>query len=246
MRSSIAYVGLVFLLAACSSTLTDPQLIIDKAIQASGGDRYLNATIDLDFRDRHYQAKRSGGNFSYQRSWTDSTGTIVDQVSNEGFSRSINGATTSVPDSMISRYYASTNSVLYFALLPYGLNDPAVRKEFIGETELEGAPYYIVKITFDKQGGGEDFEDTFYYWINKKTFLIGYLAYIFNEKSGTDMRFRKAINTRTVGGVVFHDYINYKPSAPSSAIGKAEEMYKAGQLVELSRIELANIHVAGE
>jgi hypothetical protein len=243
MRIRIVYTSLVLFLGACSAAIPDPQIIIDKAIQASGGDRYLNTTIDLDFRDKHYRARRKGGNFSYQRSWTDSTSTIVDEVNNEGFSRSVNGTITSIPDSMVSRYRASTNSVLYFALLPYGLNDPAVKKELMGETKLEGTSYYIVKITFDQQDGGEDFEDTFYYWINKKTFLIGYLAYTFSENSGSDTRFRKAINTRSIEGIVFHDYINYKPITPSSAIEKAEEMYGSGQLVELSRIELTNIAV---
>ena len=60
---------LAFTLAfySCTSFLTDPQKIVDKSIEAAGGDRYLNSTIEFDFRDRHYVAKRKGGSFSYER-----------------------------------------------------------------------------------------------------------------------------------------------------------------------------------
>lgn len=221
------------------------QQIIDHAIIASGGDLYLNSTIEFDFRGKHYRAKRNGGKFSYERIFKndrDSTHLIHDFVSNEGFRRMINGSWVEVPDTMKVKYTASVNSVLYFALLPYGLNDPAVNKKLLGETEVEGNRYFKIEITFQQGGGGEDFEDTFLYWIDKSDYSIDYLAYSFQENGAPDCRFRKAINSRMVEGIRFSDFINYSPPKDSPLI-EMETLYKKGLLKELSRIENTNIVV---
>lgn len=236
---------LVFTLVfySCTSFLTDPQKIIDKSIEAAGGDRYLNSTIEFDFRDRHYVAKRKGGSFSYERIFKDSIGTIRDIVSNKGHVREINGMMEVLPDSMSVKYTASTNSVIYFALLPYGLNDPSVRKKYLGDTMIENQIFYKVEITFAQEGGGEDFQDVFHYWINREDFAIGYMAYLFSENDETSLRFRKAINARKVNGIQFYDYINYKPKSNSVKMGELELLFTKGELEELSKIELLDIVV---
>jgi len=241
MKNPFIISVLAVLMIACNTSLTDPQKIIDKAIAASGGEKYLNSTVEFDFRERHYIAKRNGGVFSYERITKDSVNTIHDYLSNEGFRREINGAQVDVADSMKTRYSASVNSVLYFALLPYGLNDASVQKKFLGETQLEGKNQFVVEITFT-QNGGEDHEDVFIYWINKKEFTIDYMAYSFAENDGEGYRFRKAYNPRTVNGLLFFDYINYKPGGESK-LPDLEELFRKGELEELSKIELQNIQV---
>lgn len=233
----------VSLLVSCSNE--NPQQVIDKAIAASGGDLYLHATIEFDFRSRHYIAWRDEGKFRYERVFEndkDTTQTIRDVVTNDGFTRSINDELLQLPDSMKAKYTSSTNSVLYFALLPYGLNDASVIKKLLGKSELDGKSYYKVEITFRQEGGGEDFEDTFHYWIDAKDFTIGYLAYSFKENGVADCRFRKAINPRVVNGIRFSDYINYAPPKNTPLI-ELEDLYKQGQLKELSKIENTNITV---
>jgi len=242
MRNLFIVSVMAVLMTACNSNLTDPQKIIDKAIAASGGDKYLNATIEFDFRGRHYIAKRKGGIFSYQRITKDSTKTTHDFLSNDGFRRDINGNPVEVADSLKTRYSASVNSVVYFALLPYGLNDSSVRKRFLGETQIDHKEQYVVEITFDQEGGGEDHEDVFMYWINKKDFTIDYMAYSFAENDGEGYRFRKAYNPRKINGILFFDYINYKPK-DEIKITDLEELFKQEKLEELSKIELLNIAV---
>ncbi len=236
---SVSIVSL--LLISCGGNLSDPQKIIDKAIEASGGEKYLNSTIEFDFRDRHYRAIRQGGIYSYERITKDSTTTTHDFLNNDGFRREINGAQVEVADSMKTRYSASVNSVLYFALMPYGLNDAAVQKKFLGETSLENKEQYVIEVTFT-QDGGEDHEDVFIYWINKKEFTIDYMAYSFAENDGEGYRFRKAYNPRTVNGILFFDYINYKPKGEAK-LTDLEELFGKGELEELSKIELLNIQV---
>jgi len=230
------------LVASCNSDSTNPQKIIDKAIAASGGDKYLNSKIEFDFRNRHYVTARNGGLFAYERITKDSTQTTHDFLSNDGFRREVNGVLLDVLDSMKTKYTASINSVIYFALLPYGLNDASVKKKFLGETTIKNKEQYIIEITFGEEGGGEDFEDVFVYWISKKDFTIDYLAYSFDEGKGIEYRFRKAYNPRRVNEILFLDYINYAPAAATQMM-QLEELYKKGELKELSRIELVNIAV---
>ncbi|MGE0588733.1 MAG: DUF6503 family protein [Cyclobacteriaceae bacterium] len=231
------------LLISCDKKLSDPQKIIDKTIEVSGGAKYQKSVVEFDFRDRHYIARRDGGTFSYERVFEDTTGTVHDYVTNDGFRREINGEEVVVPDSMSTKYTSSTNSVNYFALLPYGLNDAAVNKAFLGETEIEGKKYYKIKVTFSANGGGEDFEDEFLYWINQETFEMDYLAYSFEESDEVSFRFRVGYNPRVVNGIRVQDYINYKPENNSLKLEQAEELFKDGKLIELSRIETENVVV---
>src|SRR5690606_31342387 len=121
-----------------------------------------------------------------------------------GFVRFINEVRIALPDSTASKYANSINSVHYFVQLPYGLNDPAVKKKMMGEAEIDDEKYYEIQITFDEEGGGKDYEDIYMYWINKRNFTIDYLAYkFFTDKGG--IRFRKAYNPRTVNGLRFVD-----------------------------------------
>ncbi len=227
----------------CDTSLTDPQQIIDKAIVASGGEKYLNSTIEFDFRERHYIAIREGGKFSYERIFKDSAKTIHDFVSNDGFKREIDGVVAEVVDSMKVKYTSSTNSVIYFALLPYGLNDAAVQKKFLGETILDGKGYYKIEISFRQDGGGEDFQDLFNYWVSKDDFSIDFLSYSFSENDEISSRLRKAYNVRRVENILFLDYINYKPKDNKVRFDQLEESYEKGELEELSKIELQNISV---
>jgi len=70
--------------------------------------------------------------------------------------------------------------------------------------------YYKLKVTFDQDGGGDDFDDTYVYFFNKATFKPDYLAYDFHVNGG-GMRFREAYNERYVNGIRFVDYNNMKP-----------------------------------
>jgi hypothetical protein len=243
MKSVFSLLTALLLLFSCKSN--DPQQIIDKAIEAAGGEKYLHSTVEFDFRKRHYVSIRDDGKFSYERIFKndkDSTQVIHDFVTNEGFKRETNGAVADLPDSMKIKYTSSVNSVLYFALLPYGLNDQSVKKKFIGVSEMDGKKYYKIEITFGQKGGGEDFQDTFNYWINTSDYTIGFIAYSYAEDDGIGYRLRKAYNPRRVNGILFSDYINYMPNG-NFKLEDLEELYKKNELKELSKIENTNIQV---
>lgn len=245
MRKFDALVLYTFALLLQSCSENNPQSIIDKAIAASGSDKYLHSTTEFDFRGRHYVGNREDGKFSYERIFKnekDSTQTIHDIVSNDGFKRFVNDSLTTVLDSMAVKYTSSVNSVLYFALLPYGLNDASVKKKFLGETNLENKSYYKIEITFNQEGGGEDHDDRFIYYINTTDYTIGFLSYSYAEDDGIGYRLRKAYNSRKVNGILFSDYINYAPNGKIQ-LEELEDLYKKNELKELSKIENTNIQV---
>lgn len=229
-----------FCLTGC---FTDPSTkIINDAIEAHGGKRFENALTEFDFRGRHYTSHRKGGMFTYTREFSDSSGQIKDVLSNDGFRREINGGLAKISGERAAAYSNSVNSVLYFALLPYGLNDPAVIKTYLGETELRGKKYHLIRVTFKQDGGGKDHEDVFLYWINQQTNIVDYLAYSYLTDGG-GLRFREAINQRTINGILFHDYNNYKPGSDTVTLDEMGTLFEQNQLDLLSVINHENIKV---
>lgn len=229
------------LLYACTSR-TDPQRIIDRAIEVAGGEKFDKGTIEFDFRNRHYISHRDHGTYSLERVFKDSANIVHDYLTNDGFHREINDQPASVPDTMAVKYARSVNSTLYFALLPYGLNDPSVRKKYLGTASIDDEQYFVIQVSFGQEGGGEDFNDVFIYWIHEARYTLDYMAYLYYTDGG-GLRFRKATNPRKVGGILFQDYINYMPKDDSVTIDQMESLFKRRELEELSRIELTNITV---
>ncbi|MFT4831947.1 MAG: hypothetical protein ACI815_001598 [Psychroserpens sp.] len=218
------------------------QQIVDRAIETSGGDLFASSNLSFDFRDIHYVSEGVGNNGVMKRIFYLDGKKVEDVKSNAKFERFIDGTLEVLPDSTANKYDNSVNSVHYFVKLPYGLNDPAVNKTLMGEVTLKKTEYYKIKVTFDQTGGGDDFEDTYLYWINKETFKPDYLAYDFYVNDG-GVRFRVAYNERYIKGIRFVDYENYKPMDDVTTIDNIDAKYESGDLELLSKIELENISV---
>ncbi|GGW81566.1 DUF6503 family protein [Salegentibacter mishustinae] len=243
MKKYVLGLLIIALTYACNTKQETAQQIIDKAIAKAGGERYKNAEISFDFRKGIYKSERRGGDFKLERIMTDSTGTQYrDVVDNNGFTRFSKDTVVKLSDSMETVYANSVNSVHYFVQLPFGLNDDAVNKKLIGKDTINNKEYYEIKITFDVEGGGEDHEDVYMYWVNTQNYHVDYLAYSFEVNEG-GLRFRKAYNPRTIEGIRFVDYENYKTDDLSTPLSELDDLYEARQLELLSKIENKNIEV---
>lgn len=244
------YINLIvtFILLACSndsqtiSTDSKAQSIVDKAIKAHGGKLYERLELSFEFRDKKYQAKIDGNQFVYERLVKDSTGNIRDIYTYKNIKRLVNDTPYPLSEKEIKNFSQSINSVLYFALLPYKLNDPAVIKQYMGEVEIKGSRYHKVYVTFKKEGGGTDHQDEFIYWFNTKNYKMDYLAYNFHVNGG-GTRFRVAYNTRIINGITFQDYLNYAGDKEPKPIHDMDQRFLKGDLKLLSKIELKNISV---
>lgn len=234
----------LFIFACKQEEKPDAQKVVDAAIAAHGGANLDQSVVSFRLRDKHYRALRDNGAFIYSRTFTDdSTGQrVYDVLSNSEFKRTMNDVEVELPQERKDAFTSSVNSVIYFAMLPYFLNDAAVQKEYIGEASIKGEPYHKIKITFAQEGGGEDHEDEYIYWIHQKRNTMDYLAYSYKEEDGIGTRFREAVNPREIGGIRFQDYINYT-SNEDLPIEQYDKAFEAGKLEKVSDINLEEIKV---
>lgn len=218
------------------------QEIIDKSIEVCGGQLFNISQVSFDFRDRHYISEMNGNKKTLTRILKNDTIHLKDVRTSKGLQRFKNDTLVTLSDSLANVYANSVNSVHYFSKLPFGLNDPAVHKEHIGEIKINDQQYYKIKITFNQMGGGDDFDDTYIYWINQKTFKPDFLGYSFHVDGG-GTRFRVAYNERIINGIRFVDYENLKPKNKLASIFEADSLYLIEEMKLLSKIELKNVSV---
>jgi uncharacterized protein DUF6503 len=243
MKKKIFTLLVIFAVLSCKKDAQPiAQDIVDAAIEAVGGHIIAASTISFDFRDLHYKAIRNNGEFQLEREFTVSINVIKDVYTNNNFTRFINNEAVILNDTMAVKYTNSVNSVHYFMVLPYGLNDPAVTKTYLDKVSIKGTEYHKIKVTFKQEGGGEDFEDVFVYWINTENNKTEYIAYSYLTDGG-GMRFREAYNERYINGIRFVDYNNYKPINKKADLFKLDSLFENNELKLLSKIETKNIVV---
>jgi hypothetical protein len=244
MKRIATSVFILILLISCQleKTPQTAQEIVDKAIEVSQTDKLSNATLAFNFRGRRYVAQRNSGTFELQRITTNGSEVLTDVLSNNGFERLLNNEPFQVPDSMAIKYSESVNSVHYFSILPYGLNDGAVYKKLLPEVSIKNKKYYKIEVTFDQEGGGVDYEDVFVYWINKQSFTIDYLAYLYHVNGG-GKRFREVSNEHLIDHIRLVDYNNYKPNNKTIDVRDMDIAFENGELSKVSEINLENITI---
>lgn len=248
----IALIGL----GACSSpseesgaetTMSRADSIVQAAIAAHGGDVLERAVVTFDFRGIDFHVERNGGQYRYERTYTDSLGHSVREVlTNDSLYRVVGDERVALTADERDAVRVDINSVPYFALLPYNLQDPAVQSAYSGVDTLDGTPYHRIRVTFQQEGGGQDWQDVFMYWFAQDDLSMDYLAYAYgfgpDEEYGT--RFREAYDVRTIEGVRFADYRNYSTPGDSLRDLTRYPDYFAGDSLELiSRVETDSVQV---
>ena len=212
------------------------QKIIQECVAVHGGKSYQNFDVSFDFRKYKFKIKNNGSFFRFERSTQDSTNReIIDVLSNDGFVRTINGEKQTLVAKEEDRTRESVNSVAYFMMLPYKLTDAAVNSAYLGTITIDNQVYDKIKVWFDAQGGGKDFQDVFCYWINQKTHTLDYLAY-----GNGGPRFRKATKRETVSGIIFQDYENYEILDKTAPTFEYDKAFLEGKSKLLSKIEQTN------
>jgi len=222
-----------------ANTLSQADKILNKAIKAHGGKDYDNAHYKFSFRGKDYTFLNNNDQYTYTLSFEKDGKATYDEMTNDNFTRTINGNPVRLSQKQKNGYSESLNSVIYFATLPHKLQDKAVNKSYVGETRIKDINYHVLEISFDEEGGGKDFDDIYHYWINTDTNQIDYLAYNYSVNKG-GVRFRSTYNKRKVGNIIFQDYINYKAEV-GTPLADLPKMWEAGELKELSRIETENV-----
>lgn len=217
--------------------------IVSKAIEAMGGHQLDHAKVTFDFRDQSLSYYNKNGQFRYTRTFPDTAGHIIkDTLTNDDFIRYKDGQKLDLTSEEKEALKGGVNSIIYFAFLPYRLQDAAVIKEYIDQVNIKGKPYEKIKVSFEQEGGGTDHEDVYYYYFDPEDYSLDYLAYDFHVNDG-GIRFRSSYNERTVDGLTVRDYINYMANPDSVDYSRIEQYYDDDELKELSRVELKNVKV---
>ncbi|WP_158837727.1 DUF6503 family protein [Polaribacter sp. L3A8] len=236
------YLPILFLafLISCkpSENKLTAQQIIDKTILYAGADKVANSEIKFKFRDKEYVAYRENGNYKLIREFD----SVIDGLTNDGFKRFINLEEQKLSKVDSSKYANAVNSVHYFSVLPFGLNDKAVNKKLLPSVTIKGKEYYKIEVTFSENGGGEDFEDVFIYWIGKEDFLVDYLGYSYHTNEG-GKRFRVLKEQCVKNGIRFVDFHNYKPLNKEVSLVDIDKAYENNTLKKVSEIVLKDIEV---
>ena len=238
---SILLFAILFSCKSKESSL-NAQQIIDKTIHYSGADKVANSIITFKFRDKEYGAYRKNGEYNLSRYYKKNEVLIEESINNIRFEKLVNMHPVKVNDSVANVYSNSINSVHYFSVLPYGLNDKAVHKKLLPSSTVKGKEYYKIEITFSEDGGGEDFDDVFIYWIGKEDFLVDYLAYSYHTNGG-GKRFRVLKEQCIKNGIRFVDYHNYKPLKKDISLVDIDKSFEKNELKKVSEIVLKDIKV---
>ena len=225
----------VFLLLACQNSKgLSAEALIEASVEAHGMNEFNKKSIEFQFRNYRYSQTHDKQGLIYTRR-KNTTPDILDLLhSKNGFQRTLVNEKVTLSDSIALIYSESLNSVLYFFRLPFNLKDPGAIKTLMDTEQINGKAYQKVGIHFTSENGGVDHQDTFRYWFDKEIQTLDYLAYQYHTNAG-GVRFRVAINRRTIQGLVFQDYENY--TAPKNTpLDDLPKMYEDGKLELLSLI----------
>jgi hypothetical protein len=238
MHKIVLFTFISFLIISCKSK---EERIIQEVIESHGGNAYDTIGVKFNFRNLTYQLKRKTGAYEYQRIQLDSLGNeIKDILTNDSFVRYLNKVEVPVEDSMVIKYQNSINSVAYFFMLPNGLQDPTVNKLYEKDVKIKGKDYHQLKVWFNQEGGGVDYQDIYLFWINADTKKLDYLAYSY-ETDGGGVRFRESINGKKVGPFYFQNYNNYGYDEQEHPLSGLPKEFENGILPFLSKIENEDI-----
>ncbi|NMM49656.1 DUF6503 family protein [Marinigracilibium pacificum] len=242
MNKIFSVAVLVWIFSACTGhknqteELNKASNIINETIKAHGMDKLENGKLSFIFRNGHYTMENNSGIFRYERLISKNDSVYQDIITNDGFVRKFQGDTLKLTSTEEAKYKNGLNAVIYFASLPKSLSDAAVKADYLGDMNLKGNDYYKIRVTFNENGGGKDYDDVFVYWVNKDTDLVDYLAYEYHTDGG-GMRFREAFNKREVNGVVVQDYKNYKPLVDGIMVQDMDELFLNGDIELVSEIK---------
>lgn len=222
-----------------ASPQSKAEKIMAKALKAHGGKKYDTAHYEFVFRKKKYTFHNESAKYTYTVTYERNGQTNINELNNDELIRSVDGKKVEISKKEYNSHLGALNSVIYFATLPHKLYDPAVMKSYVGETTIKGKKYEVLEITFKEENGGPDHDDEYYYWINKETHRIDYLAYNYLVNNG-GVRFRTAYNQRVVDGVLFQDYVNYKANV-GTPLADLPALFEKNELKELSVIATEDV-----
>lgn len=218
--------------------------IVSAAIAYHGGDLYRASTTELDLCSKsgcfHISATVDGDRFDLSARRDDEGRSRRVRVTNDTVEQWVDGQSVSVAPGETQRLRDWVMQRVYFAFLPFRLDDPSVRKQDLGFEIWGNRRLQKVKITF-AAGSSTDADDEYLFWFEPESGRVAQFAYSFQGSPG-GLRFRKAINSRRIGGILFFDQENYGVEGEGLRVDQMTPAF-VKTLRRVSTVRLENIEV---
>lgn len=265
LRPALAAAALVALVAASAHVRPEPTAreVVDHARRAHGVAVLDDACAILVFRGDTYYAARSNGGFTYRLlaaareqalvTLTNDT-LVVDTLAYEAYRKGktmpfgyvFRDSVRANAASIVRAAETQLNSVIYFAFLPYNLNDPAVRLRRLDDATFDGRTHRTVEVTFAQENGGRDHDDRFVYWFDADSGLLRALAYRFHTGDG-GTRFRRVSRIHQAEDrdalVRLNDYEAYTDTTIGDRIEAYPQHIGAATMQRLPDIALDSVRI---
>ena len=220
--------------------------IVRRSIEFHGGEIYEHSLIEARLCSGSgcydLSVLSDGGLYRHRVAGPVPAGHREVEASNDGLRHWHEGAPVEVlpADEQGLRDWATAR--IYFAALPYRLNDPSARQQDLGLERWGERDLHKVKVTF-RAGSSSDAEDEFLYWFDPLTARLEQFAYSFEGSPG-GLRFRSLSNYRRVGGILFHDQENLGIEGDGLSIDLVDPGYVEEVMRPISTVLLQDIEVS--
>ncbi len=131
---------------------------------------------------------------------------------------------------------------VYFPFLPFRLADASAWKQDLGLEPWGERSLHTVKVTFTA-GSSTDAGDEYLYWFDPETGRLEQFAYSFGRGESGGLRFRRGLDYRKVGGVLFFDQENLALDGPGLTVDMVTPTFVAERLKPLSVVQLRDVKV---
>ena len=234
-------------LLACASALGSPPKverleIVDRAIEFHGGDAFESSTKRFRICSKSgcfaVRSRIDGGRFEHTVEQPERGREV--RITNDSVERWQDGEPVEVAGKDEQRWRDWVSQRVYFAFLPYALNDPSVYKQDLGLVDGEHGPLHLVKVSFEP-GTSTSASSEFLYWFEPDSGRMVQYAYSFDG----GVRLRRSFNERRVGGILVADSENWGVDGKGMSIDPlADPAYVERELEHISTVTLEDVEIA--
>ncbi|MFQ5527594.1 MAG: DUF6503 family protein [Thermoanaerobaculia bacterium] len=251
-RTAVALLMTTWLAPPASAE--SPAELVARSIAFHGGELYAATRIELDLCSKSgcsaLEVTQDGGLFEYCATASGKRGEKRVCIDNDSTAEWLDGvglATGAMPGSEAADALDSSRrdwvmQRVYFAFLPYRLEDPSVGLEDQGSETWDGRELRRVKVSFEP-GSSTDADDEFLYWFDPESARLELFAYSYTRNDG-GLRFRRLTNYRREGGILFFDQENLGVEGPGLSVDLVSPAYVRDAMRYVSTVELREIRVS--
>jgi hypothetical protein len=219
--------------------------IVARAIEHHGGEVYARSETSLELCSRSgcysMRVRTDGGIYRHEVSgpFRGRRRTVV--ADNETVSVSLDGERLPVTEGSGQALRDWATARIYFAFLPYRLDDPSVVQQDLGLETWHGRRLHKVKVSF-VAGSSTDASDEYLYWFDPVTARLEQFAYSFEGSPG-GLRYRRLSNYRRVGGILFFDQSNLGVEGAGLSVDQITPEFVEERMRAVSEVRLRNLEV---